>query len=189
MTEVAHILKNATEKSLVIYDEIGRGTSTFDGMSIARAVLEYTADRESLGAKSLFATHYHELTSLEGEIEGVKNYQIAVKKRGDDIVFLRKIIRGGADDSYGIEVAKLAGIPDVVIENAKKILGSLALHTGETKGIRGTARQFDLEYEQLSLAANLPNEIYQELKDIDVDVLTPIEGLNKLHELVNKARK
>ncbi len=189
MTEVAHILKNATEKSLVIYDEIGRGTSTFDGMSIARAVLEYTADSASLGAKSLFATHYHELTSLEGEIEGVKNYQIAVKKRGDDIVFLRKIIRGGADDSYGIEVAKLAGIPDAVIANAKKILGSLALHTGGTKGIRGTARQFDLEFEQMSLAGNLPNELYQELKDIDVDVLTPIEGLNKLHQLVHKAKQ
>ena len=122
MTEVADILKNATAKSLIVFDEIGRGTSTFDGMSIARAVLEYTADKKKIGAKTLFATHYHELTELENTVDGVKNYNTSVKKRGDDITFLRRIVRGGADDSYGIEVAKLAGVPDSVIKRAKQIL-------------------------------------------------------------------
>ena len=112
MSEVAEILRNATPRSLIIFDEIGRGTSTFDGMSIARAVLEYVQDQKLVGAKTLFATHYHELTEMEGLLAGVKNYNIAVKKRGDDITFLRRIVRGGADDSFGIEVAKLAGVPD-----------------------------------------------------------------------------
>ena len=125
MTEVAEIIKNATDKSLLILDEIGRGTSTYDGMSIARAVLEYAADKKALGAKTLFATHYHELTELESLIDGVKNYNIAVKKRGDDITFLRRIVRGGADDSFGIEVAKLAGVPDKVVSRAKQILAEL----------------------------------------------------------------
>ena len=124
MREVASILQHATKKSLIIYDEIGRGTSTFDGMSIARAVLEYTAGKK-LGAKTLFATHYHELTELEGQIPGVVNYNIAVKKRGDDLTFLRKIVRGPVDESYGIQVAKLAGVPDEVVEHAKKILVGL----------------------------------------------------------------
>ena len=125
MSEVAHIVKNATNKSLLILDEIGRGTSTFDGMSIARAVLEYVVDKKHIGAKALFATHYHELTVMEALLDGVKNYNIAVKKRGDDITFLRRIVPGGADDSYGIEVAKLAGLPDSIIKRAKKILKEL----------------------------------------------------------------
>ena len=115
MTEVADILKNATGKSLIVFDEIGRGTSTYDGMSIARAVLEYTANKKILGAKTLFATHYHELTELENIVDGVKNYSTSVKKRGDDITFLRRIVKGPADGSYGIEVAKLAGVPDAVV--------------------------------------------------------------------------
>ena len=125
MTEVAELLKNATAKSLLILDEIGRGTSTYDGMSIARAVLEFCADKKRLGAKTLFATHYHELTALEGQIPGVKNYNIAAKKKRDDILFLRKIVRGGADQSYGIEVAKLAGVPEPVLRRARKILEEL----------------------------------------------------------------
>lgn len=125
MNEVAYILKNATKDSLLILDEIGRGTSTFDGMSIARAVLEFVADKKKLGAKTLFATHYHELTVLEDNLDGVKNYNIAVKKRGDDITFLRRIVRGAADDSYGVEVAKLAGLPASVINRAKLVLKEL----------------------------------------------------------------
>ncbi|MBO5746135.1 MAG: DNA mismatch repair protein MutS, partial [Clostridia bacterium] len=135
MSEVAHILKNATSKSLLILDEIGRGTSTYDGMAIARSVLEFVCDKKKIGAKTLFATHYHELTALEGQLSGVKNYNIAVKKRGDDITFLRRIVRGGADDSYGVEVAKLSGIPNTVIERAKEIL-----HTLETEGASSTPR-------------------------------------------------
>ena len=125
MTEVANILRNATPKSLLILDEIGRGTSTFDGLSIAWAVVEHIANTKLLGAKTLFATHYHELTELEGTLDGVNNYCIAVKEKGDDIVFLRKIIKGGADKSYGIQVAKLAGVPDVVIERAKELVTEL----------------------------------------------------------------
>ena len=125
MTEVAQMLKNATPRSLLILDEIGRGTSTYDGMSIARAVLEHCADKGRLGAKTLFATHYHELTEVEHAIEGVRNYQIAAKKRGDGIVFLRKIVPGGADQSYGVEVARLAGVPDQVVNRAREILTEL----------------------------------------------------------------
>jgi DNA mismatch repair protein MutS len=132
MTEVADILKNATRHSLLILDEIGRGTSTYDGMSVARAVLEHCADKRRLGAKTMFATHYHELTALENEIDGVKNFNISAKKRGDDIIFLRKIVPGGADESYGVEVAGLAGVPDAVIRRAKAILK--ALETGGAAG-------------------------------------------------------
>ncbi len=185
MNEVAEILENATSRSLIIYDEIGRGTSTFDGMSIARAVLEYTA--EKIGAKTLFATHYHELSALEGKVKGVKNYLIAVRKRGDDIIFLRKIIRGQADDSYGIEVAKLAGIPDNVIENAKNILRSLEKEMHQQK--KQDTDRFDREYEQLTLASNVPNEICEKLKKIDVNVLSPIESMNILYELVKQAKE
>ncbi len=184
MNEVANILNNATERSLIIYDEIGRGTSTFDGMSIARAVLEYTADKNKLGAKTLFATHYHELSALENVIDGVKNYQIAVKKRGDDIIFLRKIIRGQADDSYGIEVAKLAGIPDEVIDSAKAILKTLET----APKLKNDDNRFEREYEQLTLASSLPNEIFHKLRDINVEVLSPIESLNILYGLVKEAR-
>ena len=138
MSEVAEMLSNATSRSLLILDEIGRGTSTFDGMAIARAVVEYVASGK-LGARTLFATHYHELTELEDKLERVKNYNIAAKKRGDDIIFLRKIVRGGADDSYGIEVAKLAGLPDCVVERSKEILASL--ESGKRSALRAGSRQ------------------------------------------------
>ena len=139
MNEVAYILRNATKQSLIIYDEVGRGTSTFDGMSIARAIIEYTCGKK-IGAKTLFATHYHELTAMEGEIDGVVNYNIAAKKRGDDITFLRKIVRGSTDDSYGIEVAKLAGLPKEVIRRAKEVLATVeqtakALRTSDAEAV------------------------------------------------------
>ena len=182
MSEVADILKNATKHSLLILDEIGRGTSTFDGMSIARAVLEFVADKKKLGAKALFATHYHELTALEDQMKGVKNYNIAVKKRGDDITFLRRIVRGGADDSYGIEVAKLSGIPNAVIERAKEILKQT-----ENEGVitYKTVKQSDV---QLPLEMIASNEIMKDLKEIDVNTLTPIEAMQILFDLCDKAK-
>jgi len=183
MTEVADILKNATANSLIILDEIGRGTSTYDGMSIARAVVEYCADRKKLGAKTLFATHYHELTSLEDELEGVKNYNIAAKKRGDEITFLRRIVRGGADESYGIEVAKLAGVPKPVIRRAKEILASLeAGESGETR-----TRRAPEDDGQVTLEDVRGEEIARALRDLDPNVLTPIEAMNKLFELKKMA--
>jgi len=182
MSEVASILKNATSKSLLILDEIGRGTSTFDGMSIARAVLEFIADKNKIGAKSLFATHYHELTVMETELEGVKNYNIAVKKHGDDIIFLRRIVRGGADESYGIEVAKLSGIPDVVIKRAREILKSVE-ETGTDSRIRPALSELKPE------ACNNLDEIARELKRIDIDTLTPIEALGILNGLCEKAKE
>ena len=182
MSEVANILKNATNKSLLILDEIGRGTSTFDGMSIARAVLEFVADKKKLGAKSLFATHYHELTEMENELKGVKNYNIAVKKRGDDIIFLRRIVRGGADDSYGIEVAKLSGIPDEVIKRAKQILKKT-----EEEGLvtYRTAADPDM---QLPLEMQGAQDILHELQALDVNTLTPIEAMQLLFDFANKAK-
>ncbi len=182
MSEVASILKNATSKSLLILDEIGRGTSTFDGMSIARAVLEFIADKNKIGAKSLFATHYHELTVMETELEGVKNYNIAVKKHGDDIIFLRRIVRGGADESYGIEVAKLSGIPDEVIKRAREILKSVE-ETGTDNRIRPALSELKPE------TCNNTDEIVRELKRIDVDTLTPIEALGILNGLCEKAKE
>ena len=187
MSEVANILSNATQNSLLIFDEIGRGTSTFDGMSIARAVLEYSADAKKLGAKTLFATHYHELTELESEIDGAKNYNIAVKKRGDDITFLRRIVRGGADGSYGIEVAKLAGVPNAVGNRAKAILKEL-----EEKGVVTVVRTVEAPKEddfQLSFGSNAGNEIVEKLKNVDVNTLTPIEALQMLYELKKEAEK
>lgn len=181
MSEVADILKNATPNSLIILDEIGRGTSTYDGMSIARAVLEYIHDKKLLGAKTLFATHYHELTSLEEVLPGVKNYNIAVKKHGDDITFLRRIIRGGADDSFGIQVAKLAGVPDKVIARAKQVLTSLEEGT-ELKTPK-TKRVFD-EPVQLTMDT-ADNAALAKLKAVDVNTLTPIECMNMLFELAN----
>ncbi len=178
MTEVADILKNATKLSLLIFDEIGRGTSTFDGMSIAKSVLEYV--QKQLGAKTLFATHYHELTSIEHELQGVKNFNVAVKKRGDDITFLRKIIRGGADDSYGIEVAKLAGVPDKVIRRAKEVLTEL--ESGEI-GFR-VAGHKEAESIQLSMDSS-DSEALQKLRNADVNALTPIECMNLLFEISN----
>lgn len=186
MSEVAYILKNATRKSLIIYDEIGRGTSTYDGLSIAQSVLEYTADKKSLGAKTLFATHYHELTELEGIIEGMRNYCVAVKKRGDDINFLRKIISGAADDSYGIEVAKLAGIPRVVTERAKVVLADIEQEQpiGRSLSAKGSNAEDDGgQGGQMSFSQIPHREIEEKLSRVDLNVLTPIEGLNILYEL------
>ncbi len=189
MSEVAYILKNATRDSLLIFDEIGRGTSTFDGMSIARSVVEYVADPKKLGAKALFATHYHELTVLEEELTCVKNYNIAVKKRGDDITFLRRIVRGPADDSYGIEVAKLAGIPDDVVIRAKEILQALA-QEGEGAVHRPALTPADLpdDVGQMTLQNMALEALKEELKNLDVNTLTPIEALQTLYTLANKAQ-
>ena len=185
MSEVATILRNATANSLIVFDEIGRGTSTFDGMSIARAVLEYVANVKKIGAKTLFATHYHELTSIEDEIDGIKNYNIAVKKRGDDVTFLRRIVRGPADDSYGIEVAKLAGINDEVVRRAKEILAGI--ENGEGAPVRQRAAVIQPEEDQLSLLGGMDNPIINRLKELDVNVLTPIEAMQTLYDLVKEA--
>lgn len=186
MNEVAQILKGATNKSLLILDEIGRGTSTFDGMSIARAVIEFIADKKKLGAKTLFATHYHELTALEDALDSVKNYNIAVKKRGDDITFLRRIVSGGADDSYGIEVSKLAGIPDVIIARAHEILTALENGTCVQPTIKAQKQnQEQYENAQTSLLSLAESPVIEKLKTIDVNTLTPIEALNALYELKN----
>ena len=200
MTEVANILRNATGNSLLILDEIGRGPSTFDGLSIAWAVVEHISNPKLLGAKTLFATHYHELTELEGKLDNVNNYCIAVKEKGDDIVFLRKIVKGGADKSYGIQVAKLAGVPDSVIERAKEIAEELGRHdivdfteilsnkkNSATKKKKEHLDEVDLTQMSLFDAVN-DNDIIEELKEIDVGNLTPIEALNKLYELQNKIK-
>ena len=179
MTEVADILKNATPRSLLILDEIGRGTSTFDGMAIARAVLEYAADGKRLGAKTLFATHYHELTDLTNTLPGVKNYNIAVKKRQGEMIFLRKIVPGAADDSYGIEVAKLAGLPDKLIARARQILGEL--EAGAPQAAPGARTQEDQP--QLSLLDLRSDELRQALEEMNVETMTPIEALNALYRL------
>lgn len=188
MSEVAYILKNATRNSLIIFDEIGRGTSTFDGMSIARAVLEYVADVKKCGAKALFATHYHELNVLEELLDGVKNYNIAVKKRGDDITFLRRIVRGPADDSYGIEVAKLAGIPDSVVARAKDILSEILAESGGLPVVREVAPTVEAESMQMTLGNAASDALTAELKALDVDTLTPIEAMQILYTLVQKAK-
>jgi len=182
MTEVADILKNATEKSLVILDEVGRGTSTYDGLSIARAILEYGANKKTLGAKILFATHYHELTALERELPGVKNYHISAKKRGDDIIFLRKIVPGGADDSYGIEVAKLAGVPNSVIRRAKAVLESIENGAPQTSS-RHDISVSDEPEDQVSLADLGESNLIARLRTLDLNTLTPLEAMNLLYEL------
>ena len=182
MTEVADILKNATSRSLLILDEIGRGTSTYDGMAIARAVLEHCADRRKLGAKTLFATHYHELTELEGQIAGIRNYNISAKKRGGDVIFLRKIVPGGADDSYGIEVAGLAGVPESVIRRAKAVLKSY-VEQGTAPVRSGKDREPAPADEQLSLGDMGASRIADKLRATDVNTLTPIEALNLLYHL------
>ena len=177
MTEVAEILQRATKSSLVILDEIGRGTSTFDGMSIARAVVEYICD--NIGCKTLFATHYHELTSMDQDVAGIKNYNIAVKKRGEDITFLRRIVQGPADDSYGIEVAKLAGLPEAVIKRAHAVLRQLeATAPGANK-----AMQLDFETVEAYNNPAVPSEVVDKLNSLDIETLTPIEALNFLYEL------
>ena len=186
MSEVAHILKNANKDSFLILDEIGRGTSTFDGMSIARSVLEYVANKSKLGAKTLFATHYHELTELESLLDGVKNYNIAVKKRGDDITFLRRIIPGGADDSYGIQVAKLAGIPNIVVARAKQILEELEKSTVKAKEpVKSKIKDVEekVNENQISLIPSTSELVVEKIKSIDVNTLTPIEAMNLLFEI------
>ncbi len=183
MTEVADILKNATSKSLLIFDEIGRGTSTYDGMAIARAVLEYCADKRRLGAKTMFATHYHELTALEHELEGVKNYNISAKKRGGEIIFLRKIIPGGTDESYGIEVAALAGVPDSVVKRAKAVLTSVEKGTELRPA---GARKKDTEDLQVSMADMGAGEVADALRAADLNTMTPIEAMNLLYQLKKK---
>jgi len=180
MTEVADILANATRNALLILDEIGRGTSTYDGMSVARAVLEHCADKKKLGAKTMFATHYHELTALEDELEGVKNYNISAKKRGDDIIFLRKIIPGGADDSYGIEVAGLAGVPDSVIKRAKTVLKTLEEEKHITPKKQATHTE---NTDQMTLMDMRSNDIAEKLKATDLNTLTPFEALGLLYEM------
>ena len=183
MNEMANILKHATPASLLILDEIGRGTSTYDGMAIARAVLEFCADKRKLGAKTMFATHYHELSALEGQLSGVRNYNITAKKQGGTLVFLRKIVRGAADDSYGIEVAKLAGLPDSVIGKAKGYLKEL-IASGAVPNL-GPAKAND---DQISLADVGTDEVKRILQETDLNTLTPIEALNLLFELQKKAR-
>jgi len=178
MAEVATILKYATSRSLLILDEIGRGTSTYDGMSIARAVLEYAANPKKLGAKTLFATHYHELSTMEDKLPNVKNYNIAVKKRGDQMIFLRKIVPGATDDSYGIEVAKLAGIPNAVINRARQILEELESGKGET--VVHKAAEAD---DQMSMLDLRGQDICDALERITLETLTPIEAMNELYRL------
>ena len=181
MTEVADILKYATRDSLIILDEIGRGTSTFDGMSIARAVVEHCADKKKLGAKTLFATHYHELTELEGALPGVTNYNIAIKSRGEELIFLRKIIPGGADRSYGVEVAKLAGLPDGVIKNARTILKDLESQSGHAVPLLAAQ-----DTEQVSMSAMGEAEVIDRLRRTQIDTMTPIEAMTLIYELKQK---
>ena len=201
MTEVANILRNATPKSLLILDEIGRGTSTFDGLSIAWAVIEHISDQKQLGAKTLFATHYHELTELEGKIESVNNYCIAVKEKGDDIVFLRKIVKGGADKSYGIQVAKLAGVPEVVISRAKEIVeelsdGDITQRVSDIKvkeitvNKKSRPKKYDaVDMAQMSLFETVTDDdVLEELKTLDVGNLTPIDALNTIYRLQNRLK-
>lgn len=198
MNEVANILRNATSNSLLILDEIGRGTSTFDGMSIAWAVIEHISNKRLLGARTLFATHYHELTELEGRIDNVNNYCIAVKEQGDSIVFLRKIVKGGADRSYGILVAKLAGVPDMVIDRAKEISAQLSendiaeklksIEPGDTgKADKASAHHYDeVDLGQMSLFATTDDDtVLKELEEVDITALTPIDALNELYRLQN----
>ncbi|MBQ8214285.1 MAG: DNA mismatch repair protein MutS [Clostridia bacterium] len=187
MNEVSYILKNATRKSLIIYDEVGRGTSTFDGMSIARAIVEYTSSRK-IGAKTLFATHYHELTSMEEEFEGVVNYNIAAKKRGDSITFLRKIVRGSTDDSYGIEVAKLAGLPNEVIKRAREILASVeetskAIAESVEGGIGKKKKVTEKDDTLISFDDCINEQVIAELKAVDLNTLSPFECMSFLFDL------
>ena len=201
MNEVANILRNATSKSLLILDEMGRGTSTFDGLSIAWAVIEHISNRKLLGAKTLFATHYHELTELEGKMNNVNNYCIAVKECGDDIVFLRKIVKGGADKSYGIQVAKLAGVPDMVIDRAKEIVEqlsdnditekvqSIAIDNKNDSKAKKQPKYDEVDLAQMSLFDTVTDEdILKELMEIEVTTLTPLDALNTLYRLQNKLK-
>ena len=199
MNEVANILRNATPKSLLILDEIGRGTSTFDGLSIAWAVVEHISNRKLLGAKTLFATHYHELTELEGKIGNVHNYCIAVKEKGDDIVFLRKIIKGGADKSYGIQVAKLAGVPDMVIDRAKEIVEQLsdnditekvqAIAVDNKTDSRKPVTYDEVDLQQMSLFDTVSDaDIIKQLEEVEISTMTPLDALNTLYKLQNELK-
>ena len=202
MNEVSNILRNATADSLLILDEIGRGTSTFDGLSIAWAVIEHIADRKLLGARTLFATHYHELTELEGTMDGVNNYCIAVKEKGDDIVFLRKIVKGGADKSYGIQVAKLAGVPDSVIARAKELVEELsqadisvkAKDIAEERRTRAKQKNRPKKYdevdlEQISLFDTVKDDdVVKELQELDISNMTPMDAMNTLYRLQNRLK-
>jgi DNA mismatch repair protein MutS len=179
MSEVASILRHATEKSLLILDEIGRGTSTYDGMAIARAVLEYAASPKQLGAKTLFATHYHELSEIEQVLPNVKNYNIAVKKRGDKMIFLRKIVPGATDDSFGVEVAKLAGLPNSVVARAREILSQLESQDKPIPSITPAQPQED----QISMLDLNSQQVCQALRALQVETLTPIEAMNELFKL------
>ena len=190
MSETAYILRNATARSLVILDEIGRGTSTFDGLSIAWATVEYLCDLKKCGAKTLFATHYHELSELEGVLEGVSNYQISVKEHGEEVIFLRKIVRGGADKSFGVYVARLAGVPHAVVARAQEIEARLEANNinqntiGKNileKGKRKNQQQDMFEYGR--------TELIEELANTDVLSMSPMDALNKLFLLREKARK
>ena len=198
MTEVANILRNSTKNSLLILDEIGRGTSTFDGLSIAWAVVEHICNPKLSGAKTLFATHYHELTELEQKLSGVDNYCIAVKEQGDSIIFLRKIIPGGADKSYGIQVAKLAGVPDSVISRAKQILeelsnadiaGNSQKTAAKLRAAKAPGIIDEVDMQQMSLFDTVKDDdIIKEIKELDIGNLTPIEALNTLYKLQNKVK-
>ena len=201
MNEVANILRNATSNSLLVLDEIGRGTSTFDGLAIAWAVIEHISNRKLLGAKTLFATHYHELTELEGKISNVNNYCIAVKERGDDIVFLRKIVKGGADKSYGIQVARLAGVPDLVTDRAREIVEQLSdnditekvqsikVDTKSDSRTKKTPVLDEVDLAQISLFDTVKDEdVLKELRETDITRLTPLDALNTLYRLQNKLK-
>ena len=201
MTEVANILRNATKNSLLILDEIGRGTSTFDGLSIAWAVVEYISNTKILGAKTLFATHYHELPELEGTLSGVNNYCIAVKEQGDDIVFLRKIVKGGADKSYGIQVAKLAGVPAPVIDRAKELVEELsdADITARAKEIaencpgtqtrKKVAKPDEVDLQQMSIFDTVnEDDIIKEIMELEVNRMSPLDALNTLDKLQAKLK-
>ena len=201
MTEVAYILRNATNNSLLILDEIGRGTSTFDGLSIAWAVVEHISNTKLLGAKTLFATHYHELTELEGTMSGVNNYCIAVKEQGDDIVFLRKIVKGGADKSYGIQVAKLAGVPEPVIERAKELVEELSSAdiTAKAKEIaqsstnvnqrKAVPKPDEVDLLQMSIFETVKDDdIIKEISELELGKMTPIDALNMLYQLQTKIK-
>ena len=194
MNEVASILKNATSRSLIILDEIGRGTSTFDGMAIAKAVLEYVCNKRKIGAKTLFATHYHELTDMEQELPGIRNYNIACKKRGDDIIFLRRIVPGPADGSYGIEVAKLAGVPNPVVKRAREVLKEIVEEQERNGGVlKAPVLEPEVTSEpddfQISFTSNVSNEILEELQQLDVNTFTPIEAMNYLYDLSKRAKE
>ena len=184
MNEVAYILRNATKRSLIIYDEVGRGTSTFDGMSIARAIVEYTNSRK-IGAKTLFATHYHELTVMEDEFEGIVNYNIAAKKRGDSITFLRKIIRGSTDDSYGIEVAKLAGLPSDVIKRAKEVLKSVER---TAKALSESQVEEEVDDSLISIDDFVNEQVIEELRAVDINTLSPYEAMSFLFNLQKRLK-